>query len=237
MADHSDSGSLHESAGYHSPAWRIFRIMSEFVEGFEFLSHIHKCVTVFGSARLHASHPYYELARQVGRQLAERGYTVVTGGGPGLMQAANQGACDVGGDSVGLNIQLPHEQRTNPFVRRSMSFHYFFSRKVMLDFSADAYVFLPGGFGTLDELTETLTLIQTGKIRKVPVVLVHEPFWRDLLAWFRGTLVSECTISPEDMDLMQIIDEPDAVVEAIFNFYEKRGFEPSVEEREMLMNL
>jgi uncharacterized protein (TIGR00730 family) len=153
------------------------------------------------------------------------------------MEAANKGAYFGESPSIGLNIRLPHEQVSNAYQDISHTFQHFFARKVMFVKFATAYVFLPGGFGTLDELTETLTLIQTGKIRTVPVVLVHEPFWRDLLAWFRGTLVTERTISPEDMDLMQIIDEPDAVVEAIFNFYEKRGFEPSVEEREMLMNL
>ena len=228
MAGHSDSGSLHESAGYHSPAWRIFRIMSEFVEGFEFLSHIHKCVTVFGSARLHASHPYYELAREVGHRLAERGYTIVTGGGPGLMQAANQGACDVGGDSVGLNIQLPHEQRTNPFVRRSMSFHYFFSRKVMLDFSADAYIFLPGGFGTLDEFFELVTLVQTGKQdRAVPIVLVGREFWQPLIEWMREVMLERFhTIARDDLKIWTLTDDVDEVVRIV-----EAGVETQEQER------
>jgi uncharacterized protein (TIGR00730 family) len=145
-----------------SPSWRIFRIMSEFVDGFTFLARIQRSVTIFGSARLAEDNAYYILARELGRRLAGLGYTVVTGGGPGVMQAANQGATEAGGDSVGINIQLPHEQRVNPYVTRSISFHYFFSRKVMLDFSAEAYIFFPGGYGTLDEFFELITLVQTG---------------------------------------------------------------------------
>jgi uncharacterized protein (TIGR00730 family) len=192
---------------------------------------------MFGGARVPQDNRYYALAESIARKLSDAGFSVISGGGPGTMEAANKGAYFGESPSIGLNIRLPHEQVSNAYQDISHTFQHFFARKVMFVKFATAYVFLPGGFGTLDELTETLTLIQTGKIRKVPVVLVHEPFWRDLLAWFRGTLVTERTISPEDMDLMQIIDEPDAVVEAIFNFYEKRGFEPSVEEREMLMNL
>src|SRR5262249_8270444 len=156
------------------------------------LAQIQHSVTVFGSARLPEDHPYYQLARQLGQRLAQASYTVVTGGGPGVMQAANQGALEVGGDSVGINIQLPHEQRINPFVRRSISLHYFFSRKVMLDFSAEAYVFLPGGFGTLDELFEVLTLIQTGKIEDcVPVILLGHDYWAPLVSWLRDTLLAK----------------------------------------------
>lgn len=218
-------------------SWRVFGIMSEFVEAQEQLSSIRPAVSMFGGARVPQDNRYYALAESIARKLSDAGFSVISGGGPGTMEAANKGAYFGESPSIGLNIRLPHEQVSNAYQDISHTFQHFFARKVMFVKFATAYVFLPGGFGTLDELTETLTLIQTGKIRKVPVVLVHEPFWRDLLAWFRDTLVSERTISPEDMDLMQIIDEPDAVVEAIFNFYEKRGFEPSVEEREMLMNL
>jgi uncharacterized protein (TIGR00730 family) len=190
-------------------AWRILRIMSEFVEGFEFLSRIHRSVTFFGSARLAPSHPYYQKARQLGYRLASAGYTVVTGGGPGIMQAANQGAYEAGGNSVGLNIQLPHEQRTNPYVRFSRSFHYFFSRKVMLDFSADAFVFFPGGFGTLDEFFELVTLVQTGKQhRGVPIVLIGTEFWEPLIAWMRALMLERFqTISPDDLTTWTLTDD------------------------------
>ena len=193
----------------HNPTWRIFRIMSEFVEGFTFLAHVQRSVTIFGSARLPEDHAYCQLARHLGRRLAQSGYTVVTGGGPGVMQAANQGAFEAGGDSVGLNIELPHEQRINPYVRRSKSFHYFFSRKVMLDFSAEAYVFFPGGFGTLDELFEVLTLIQTGKIeRGVPVVLVGREYWAPLVQWLRDALLTRLqAIAPGDLAAFSLTDD------------------------------
>jgi uncharacterized protein (TIGR00730 family) len=201
----------------HNPTWRIFRIMSEFVEGFTFLARVQRSATFFGSARLPETHPSYQLARQLAQRLARAGYTIVTGGGPGIMQAANQGACDVGGDSVGLNIQLPQEQRINPYVRRSMSFHYFFSRKVMLDFSAEAYVFFPGGFGTLDELFEVLTLIQTGKMECcVPVILMGTTFWAPLCDWLRGTLIEQLqTIAPADLRLWTLTDDLDEAVHLI----------------------
>jgi uncharacterized protein (TIGR00730 family) len=201
----------------HDPAWRIFRIMSEFVDGFTFLAHVQRSVTFFGSARLPETHPYYQLARQLGQRLAQLGYTIVTGGGPGIMQAGNQGACDVGGDSVGLNIQLPHEQRINPYVRRSMSFHYFFSRKVMLDFSAEAYVFFPGGYGTLDEFFEVLTLIQTGKMaHEVPVILMGHDFWTPLRDWLHETLLGSLhSITPEDLMIWSLTDDIDEAVRLI----------------------
>jgi uncharacterized protein (TIGR00730 family) len=193
----------------HDPAWRILRIMSEFVDGFQFISTIRKSVTIFGSARLPAKDPRYQLARRLGQLLAQRGYTVVTGGGPGLMQASNQGACEAGGQSVGLNIELPQEQRTNPYVKLSKSFHYFFSRKVMLDFSADAYVFFPGGFGTLDEFFELVTLHQTGKLhRAVPIVLIDVEYWSPLLAWMEQTLLHTYhTITPSDLQIWTLTDD------------------------------
>ena len=218
-------------------SWRTLGIMSEFVEATERLSEIRPAVSIFGSARTAPGHPHYALAEQIARQLSDAGFSVISGGGPGIMEAANKGAYFGKSLSVGLNIQLPHEQRANPYQDISQSFRHFFTRKVMFAKFATAYVFLPGGFGTLDELMEALTLVQTGKTRKMPIILVHEPFWRGLLDWFRNTLVGEGTIATTDLDLIKVIDEPKGVVDAIFNHYEKHGFEPSDAEREMLLNL
>lgn len=201
----------------HNPSWRIFRIMSEFVDGFTFLSHIQKGVTFFGSARLPKTHPYYQLARELSRKLAKKGYTIVTGGGPGLMQAANQGAYEAGGNSVGLNIQLPNEQRINPYVKQGLSFHYFFSRKVMLDFSSEAFVFFPGGFGTLDEFFELITLVQTGKQeRSVPIVLFGGEFWQPLTVWMREQMLERLkTIATNDLTIWTVTDDVDEVVRLV----------------------
>lgn len=205
----------------HNPTWRIFRILSEFVDGFTFLAGIQRSVTFFGSARLPESDRYYQLARELGRRLAAEGYTIVTGGGPGIMQAGNQGALEGAGAaserSVGLNIQLPREQRTNPYVRQSWSFHYFFSRKVMLDYSAEAYVFFPGGFGTLDEFFELITLIQTGKMdRTVPIVLIGGEFWAPLVEWMRGVLLNRFgTIAPADLSIWTLTDDLDDAVRIV----------------------
>ncbi|MEK7231523.1 MAG: TIGR00730 family Rossman fold protein [Pseudomonadota bacterium] len=218
-------------------SWRTLGIMSEFVEATERLSEIRPAVSIFGSARTEPGHPHYALAEQIARQLSDAGFSVISGGGPGIMEAANKGAYFGKSPSVGLNIQLPHEQRVNPYQDISQSFRHFFTRKVMFAKFATAYVFLPGGFGTLDELMEALTLVQTGKTRRMPIILVHEPFWRGLLDWFRGMLVDERTIGAADMDLIKVIDEPKSVVDAIFNYYEKRSFEPSDAEREILLNL
>jgi len=218
-------------------SWRTLGIMSEFVEATERLSEIRPAVSIFGSSRIEPAHPHYLLAEQIARQLSDAGFSVISGGGPGIMEAANKGAYFGKSPSVGLNIQLPHEQRINRYQDISQSFRHFFARKVMFAKFATAYVFLPGGFGTLDELMEALTLVQTGKIRKMPIIMVHEPFWRDLLDWFRNTLVGEGMIATADMDLIKVIDEPKSVVDAIFDHYEKRGFEPSDAEREILLNL
>src|SRR3972149_7959371 len=201
-------------------SWRTLGIMSEFVEATERLSEIRPAVSIFGSARTAPGHPHYALAEQIARQLSDAGFSVISGGGPGIMEAANKGAYFGKSPSVGLNIQLPHEQRVNPYQDVSQSFRHFFSRKVMFVKFATAYVCLPGGFGTLDEVMEALTLVQTGKKRKMPIILVHEPFWRGLLDWFRQTLVTEGMIDAADLDLVQIINEPKAVVDAIFDFYE-----------------
>ena len=218
-------------------SWKIFQIMAEFVEGFERLARIRPSVSIFGSARTAPDHPYYQLTVDIARALSDAGFSVVSGGGPGIMEAANKGAYEGKSPSIGLNIQLPHEQAGNPYQDISLRFRHFFSRKVMFVKYAAAYVVLPGGFGTLDELAEILTLIQTGKTRRIPVILVHEPFWAGLLDWFRHTLAEEKMIDLEDMDLMCVIDSPEAVLDAIFRHYEHRGFEPSAEEAEILLDL
>ena len=218
-------------------SWRIFGIMAEFVEGTERLKPIRPAVSIFGSARTKPDHPYYEKTERIARQLSDAGFSVISGGGPGIMEAANKGAYFGKSPSVGLNIQLPMEQQANPYQDISQTFQHFFARKFMFVKFAVAYVVMPGGFGTLDELLEALTLVQTGKSRKIPIILVHTPFWRGMVDWFKETLVGEGMISPEDMDLIQLIDEPGDVVDAIFKHYETRGFAPLPCEREMLLNL
>ena len=218
-------------------SWRIFGIMAEFVEATERLAAIRPAVSIFGSARTEPGTPYYDLTEQIARRLSDSGFSVISGGGPGIMEAANKGAFHGKSPSVGLNIQLPHEQHSNAYQDISQTFRHFFARKDMFVKFASAYVVMPGGFGTLDELMEALTLVQTGKSRKIPIILVHEPFWRGLVDWFRDTLVREQMISPEDMNLIQVIDRPEDVVDAIFRHYETRGFAPSADEREMLLNL
>ena len=218
-------------------AWRVFGIMSEFVEAAQRLAEIRPAVSIFGSARTPPESPYYQLTETVARRLSDAGFSVISGGGPGIMEAANKGAYQGRSPSVGLNIQLPHEQRANNYQDISQTFRHFFARKYMFVRFASAYVVMPGGFGTLDELLEALTLIQTGKSQKIPIILVHEPFWRGLIDWFRTTLVSEGMIAAQDIDLIQIIDQPDAVVDAIFKHYERIGFVQRPEEREKLLNL
>jgi uncharacterized protein (TIGR00730 family) len=186
--------------------WRIFRIMAEFVDGFELVTNYHKTVSIFGSTRLRQNEPAYEEARQLAQLLGKKGFTVVTGGSSGIMEAANRGAHEAGAESIGLNIQLPHEQEINQYVTQSLNFHYFFTRKVMLAFAAEAYVFFPGGFGTLDELTELVTLIQTKKIRPVPIVIVGKAYWQPLLDWINNTLKVKGYISPQDTEIYQLVD-------------------------------
>jgi len=218
-------------------SWKIFQIMAEFVEGFERLATIKPSVSVFGSARTPPDHPWSKLAESTSLALSDAGFSVVSGGGPGIMEAANKGAYAGKSPSVGLNIQLPNEQGGNGYQDIPLNFRHFFSRKVMFVKYASAYVVLPGGFGTLDELAEILTLVQTGKSRRIPIILVGAEFWRGLIDWFREALVAEGTIDAEDMDLIQLLDEPGEVVNAIFDHYEERGFEPSKEEREILLDL
>ncbi len=218
-------------------SWRIFGIMSEFVEATERLAAIKPAVTLFGSARVRPDSKYYTLTEQLSRLLSDSGFSVISGGGPGIMEAANKGAFFGKSPSVGLNIQLPHEQKSNPYQDISQTFRHFFARKYMFVRFASAYVVMPGGFGTLDELMEALTLIQTGKARKIPLILVCSDFWGGLVDWFKGRLVEEKMIDPEDMHLIQLIDDPEKVVEAIFKHYEGRPFGPLPNEHEMLLNL
>nr|WP_245985654.1 TIGR00730 family Rossman fold protein [Azonexus fungiphilus] len=218
-------------------SWRIFGIMSEFVEATDRLAAIKPAVTIFGSARVKEGTPYYDLTERVARLLSDSGFSVISGGGPGIMEAANKGAFHGKSPSVGLNIQLPHEQANNPYQDISQTFRHFFARKYMFVRFASAYVVMPGGFGTLDELMEALTLIQTGKARRMPIILVCSDFWKGLIDWFKETLVREKMIDAEDMHLIQLIDEPEKIVEAIFKHYEARPFSPLPNEREMMLNL
>jgi hypothetical protein len=200
-------------------SWRMFRIIGEFVEGFDALSRITPAVTVFGSARTRPGEFAYDVAESIGREVAAAGFTVVTGGGPGVMEAASKGATAAGGKTVGLNIELPMEQQANPYATISLHFHYFFVRKVMLVKYATAFVLLPGGFGTIDEMFETVTLIQTHKIRPFPVILVGSHYWRGLLEWLRERALAEGLISPGDLDLFTITDSPAEVARRIAEFY------------------
>src|SRR4249919_815215 len=198
--------------------WRALRILSEFVEGFDALAELGPAVTVFGSARFRPDEPEYEQARTIGRLLAEAGYAVITGGGPGAMEAANRGCQEGGGLSVGCNIELPHEQFVNRYVDMAIEFRYFFARKTMFVKYADAFVILPGGLGTLDELFEALTLIQTGKIRHFPVVLVGTEYWAGLLAWARERLMADGTVSEADLALLTVTDDPEEVCRVVRAF-------------------
>jgi len=197
--------------------WRIFRIMSEFVNAFQFLADFKQTVTIFGSARLKPTSKWYKEARKLGGLLAKENYSVITGGGPGIMEAGNRGAYEKNGESIGINIKLPHEQRTNKYVKKSEAFHYFFSRKVALAFSAQAYVYFPGGFGTLDEFFELLTLVQTRKIiAKVPLILVGKTFWQHIDVFAKNVLLDEYhTIDPEDRKYYDIVDSAEEAMAII----------------------
>jgi uncharacterized protein (TIGR00730 family) len=214
----------------------MFQILSEFVEGFERLAHLQKTVSIFGSARTKPDHPYYQQAEAIAHTLSEAGFAVVTGGGPGIMEAANKGASKGPSPTVGLNIQLPHEESSNQYQDISLSFRHFFSRKVMFVKYASAYICLPGGFGTLDEFAEILTLIQTGKSRKIPIILVNKSFWQGLFDWLNNTLIAEQMIEQADLDLITFIDNPKQIVEAINNFYLTRGAIAMTEEEHRLMS-
>lgn len=198
--------------------WRMFKILSEFVEGFESLAHVEPAVSIFGSARAKEDHRDYKKARQLGRILAENGVTVLTGGGPGIMEAANRGAAEGGGQSIGLNIELPFEQKPNPYAKKVVTFNYFFVRKVMLVKYASAFVIFPGGFGTLDEFFEALTLIQTKKIKYFPLILVDKQYWSGLIDWIKNTMLENGFISPGDLSLIKIFDETDEIMSCIKEF-------------------
>ena len=195
--------------------WRLFKIMAEFVDGFETLSDIYPCVSIFGSARVRPGDDTYEKTVEIARKLAENGYHIITGGGPGIMEAGNKGAREGGGKSVGLNIHLPMEQEPNAFADIRLSFKYFFVRKVMFVKYAQAYVGMPGGFGTLDEIFEAITLIQTKRIKPFPVILFGSDYWRPLWKWIEDTLLARTLISPDDLELVTILDNPDDVVKTI----------------------
>ena len=218
-------------------AWRLFGIMSEFVEATERLEPLRPAVSIFGSARLKPQDKYYKLTEVIARMLSDAGFTVISGGGPGVMEAANRGAFHGKSAAVGLNIELPREQHGNAYQDVALYFRHFFARKYMFVKFACAYVVMPGGFGTLDELTEALTLIQTGKTPSMPIILVGGDFWRGLIDWMRAALAGAALIAPTDLDLIQVIDDPAQIVETIFKFYEARGFTPSAIERERMLYL
>jgi len=218
-------------------SWHLWGIISEFVEAAERLAEVRPAVSIFGSARLTPESPLYQQTAIIARTLSDAGFAVISGGGPGLMEAANRGAYEGRSPSVGLNIELPFEEKGNPYQDISLRFRHFFARKVAFVKYASAYVVMPGGFGTLDELTEALTLIQTGMGRQIPIILVGSAFWGGLLQWFKDRLVTDGMISAKDLDLMQVVDDPLAVAEIIFDFYEQRGFDQGSDEREQLLYL
>jgi uncharacterized protein (TIGR00730 family) len=209
--------------------WRIFRIQSEFVEGFETMAELGPCVSVFGSARTLPEHPYYQLGVSVAEELVTRGYGVITGGGPGIMEAGNRGARNKEGTSVGLNIELPHEQGNNPYIDpdKLINFNFFFVRKTIFVKYSQGFIVLPGGFGTLDELFESLTLIQTRKISPFPVVLMGASYWSGLVDWLRETMLAEGNISAHDLDLFTITDDPKEAVDVVDEFYRSHSLAPN----------
>ncbi len=211
-------------------SWAIFKIMSEFVNGYETMARIGPCVTIFGSARIKPEHEYYKLAEKIAYKISKAGYGVITGGGPGIMEAGNKGAHHGGGTSVGLNIELPFEQHFNPYIDKdkNLNFDYFFVRKVIFVKYSQGFVVMPGGFGTLDEMFEALTLIQTKKIGKFPIILVGSSFWAGLIDWIKAVLVEqERTVNAEDLNLFKVVDTADEVLETLDNFYKKYNLSPN----------
>ena len=207
----------------HTDTWRVFRIMGEFVQGFEDLAQINNGVAIFGSARTPPGDPEYEAARETGALFARAGCAVITGGGPGIMEAANRGAFEAGGTSVGCNIELPHEQYSNPYLTLSLKFKYFFVRKTMFVKYSDAFIIFPGGFGTLDELFEALTLIQTHKIHNFPVVLYGSKYWKGMLEWLRGPMLAEAKIVEDDFRRLHVTDSPKEIVEIVSRFQKEQA--------------
>lgn len=227
MSNHTPRKNWNEIKANDS--WALFKIMSEFVEGYERLGAIGPCISIFGSARTPEDHPTYALTRDVAYAISNHGYGIISGGGPGVMEAANRGAQDANGISVGLNINLPFEQSNNPFIDadKVIDFQYFFVRKVMFVKYSQGFVVMPGGLGTLDELFEALTLIQTQKIKKIPIILVGRKFWEGLLDWIKTQLLTEKNISTEDLDLIEIVETPEEVVLALDRFHSKGSYQPN----------
>ncbi|WP_456464570.1 LOG family protein [Persephonella sp.] len=203
-------------------AWRLFKIIGDFVDGFEVMPEFIPAVTFYGSARVKEGNKYYEAARELAKKLVAKGFSIITGGGPGIMEAGNRGAKEAGGKSVGLNITLPMEQVPNPYATVTLNFRYFFARKVMFNKYATAYVLFPGGYGTLDEMTETLVLIQTKKLKPFPVILYGSEYWNGLVQWIKDILLPNGFISPEDFSLFQVVDDLDEIVQIIVNFYSQQ---------------
>lgn len=218
-------------------SWRVFKIMSEFVDGFEQLCHVKPAVSIFGSSRLQEDHADYKNAQQVARLLSDEGFSIISGGGPGIMEAANRGGAAGKSVSVGLNIELPKEQIPNQYQDLSLNFSHFFTRKVMFVKYAAAYVVCPGGFGTLDELAEMLTLMQTGKTPRIPVILMNAQFWQPLLDWFKNTLCAENMIIEKELNSFKVVDTPQQVLDEILAFYQGRELQPTKEELDKLLHL
>ncbi len=218
-------------------SWRVFKIMAEFVEGFEQLSQIKPAVSIFGSARISEDSDDYKKAREVSRLLSDAGFAIISGGGPGIMEAANRGGYEGKSASIGLNIELPVEQTPNAYQDISLQFSHFFTRKVMFVKYAAAYVVCPGGFGTLDEMAEMLTLVQTGKTPRIPIILMDKTFWQPLLDWFENSLLKQNMIKKEDLDLFKVVDEPQQAFDEIMQFYQHRDVQPTSEELEKLLHL
>ena len=225
------------TVGRAAEAWRVFGIMSEFVEATDRLQSVCPAVSIFGSARLDERDPLYQLVEKIARKLSDSGFAVISGGGPGAMEAANRGAFAGPSPSVGLNIELPHEQKGNSYQDIALNFRHFFARKYMFVRFASAYVVMPGGFGTLDELMEVITLVQTQKTARIPIILVGRDFWRGLVEWFQEQLLGAKMINPEDLEIVQVIDDPDEIVAAIFRHYETRSFTALSAEQALLLNL
>jgi uncharacterized protein (TIGR00730 family) len=210
-------------------SWSLFKIMSEFVNGYEKLSSIGPCISIFGSARTPSNHPNYKLTVEIAKSVSKSGYGIISGGGPGIMEAANKGAQEANGVSVGLNIVLPFEQESNPYIDKDklIDFQYFFVRKVMFVKYAQGFIVMPGGVGTLDELFEAFTLLQTSKVNKYPIILVGVEYWNGLIEWIKNRLLKEHNISPEDLDLIEVVDTKDQVMECLNRFYIKDNFKPN----------